>query len=208
MARTVTSYCKICRREGAPLFFKGARCFTQKCAIKKREYPPGMHVYRRQKVTDFGLKLRETQKLKRAYGLSHRQFLRVFEEAKRLKGNTGENLLQLLERRLGRVVATLGFAPSILGARQMIAHGHIQVNGKKMDVPSYTVKVGDLITVHGRERSQNLAKASIDIGLTGRAPHWLERSEEPPKGKVIGLPKREDVALPVNENLVVEYCSR
>ncbi len=208
MARTAKSFCKMCRREGVSLHLKGARCFTAKCAIKRREYPPGMHVYRRQKITDFGLKLRETQKLKRAYGLSHRQFLRVFQEAKRLRGNTGENLLQLLERRLNNVVATLGFAPSTLGARQMIAHGHILINGRKMNVPSYIVKLGDVVTVHGRERSQKLAKESIDIGLQGRTPQWLERNEEPPRGKIVGMPTREDVVLPVNENLVVEYCSR
>ena len=208
MARTFKSFCKLCRREGVSLHIKGANAFSAKCAVKKREYPPGQHVYRRQKISDYGLKLRETQKLKRAYGLSDRQFRRFFDRALRMPGNTGGNLLQLLERRLMSVVATLGFAPSCLGARQMIAHGHVKVNGRKMAVPSYIVRPGDVITVHERERSRKLAKRSIDIGLQGRTPAWLERNEDPPTGKVVGHPTREDVSLPVNENLVVEYCSR
>ena len=208
MARTFKSFCKLCRREGVSLHIKGANAFSAKCAVKKREYPPGQHVSRRQKISDYGLKLRETQKLKRAYGLSDRQFRRFFDRALRMPGNTGGNLLQLLERRLMSVVATLGFAPSCLGARQMIAHGHVKVNGRKMAVPSYIVRPGDVITVHGRERSRKLAKRSIDIGLQVRTPAWLERNEDPPTGKVVGHPTREDVSLPVNENLVVEYCSR
>jgi len=208
MARTFKSFWKLCRREGVSLYIKGANAFAAKDPLKRRDYPPGQHVYRRQKVSDYGLKLRETQKLKRAYGLSDRQFRRMFEEAGRMSGNKGGNLLQLLERRLMSVVATLGFAPSMNGARQMIAHGHILVNGRKMTIPSYVVKLGDTLTVHKRERSQNLAKRSIDIGLQGRTPGWLERTEEPPTGKVIGMPTRDDVSLPVNENLVVEYCSR
>lgn len=208
MARTFKSFCKLCRREGVSLHIKGANAFSAKCAVKRREYPPGQHVYRRQKISDYGLKLRETQKLKRAYGLSDRQFRRFFDQALRMPGNTGGNLLQLLERRLMSVVATLGFAPSCLGARQMIAHGHVKVNGRKMSVPSYIVRPGDVITVHERERSRTLAKRSIDIGLQGRTPAWLERKEDPPAAKVVGHPTREDVSLPVNENLVVEYCSR
>jgi small subunit ribosomal protein S4 len=208
MARTFKSFCKLCRREGVSLHIKGALSFSAKCAVKRREYPPGQHVYRRQKISDYGLKLRETQKLKRAYGLSDRQFRRMFDLAKRMSGNTGGNLLQLLERRLMSVVATLGFAPSCNGARQMIAHGHILVNGRKMSVPSYVVQLGDELRVHKRERSQGLAKRSIDIGLQGRTPAWLERSEEPPIAKVVGMPTRDDVSLAVNENLVVEYCSR
>ena len=132
----------------------------------------------------------------------------MFGVAKKMDGNTGANLLQLMERRLMSVVATLGFAPTMNGARQMIAHGHVQVNGRKMTVPSYVVKLGDVIKVHPRERSQALAKRSIDVGLQGRTPAWLERSEEPPTGKIVGMPTRDDVSLPVNENLVVEYCSR
>ncbi len=208
MARTFKSFWKLCRREGVSLYIKGANAYAAKHPIKRREYPPGQHVYRRQKISEYGLKLRETQKLKRAYGLSARQFRRTFDKAKRMQGNTGSNLLQLLERRLMSVVATLGFAPSMNGARQMVAHGHILVNGRKMTIPSYIVKSGDVLTVHKRERSQKLAKRSIDIGLQGRTPAWLDRSEEPPTGKVVGMPTRDDVSLPVNENLVVEYCSR
>ena len=208
MARYTDNKCKLCRREGMKLFLKGQRCFTDKCALSRRNYPPGVHAQRRSKVTDYGLHLREKQKLKRIYGVLERQFRLYFKEAERLKGNTGENLLQLLERRLNNVVATLGFAPSMLGARQMVAHGHILVNDRKMNVPSYIVRLGDVVTVHARERSRKLAKESIDIGLQGRTPQWLERNEEPPRGKIVGMPTREDVALPVNENLVVEYCSR
>jgi small subunit ribosomal protein S4 len=208
MARTYNSFWKLCRREGVSLYIKGAHAFSAKGATKRREYPPGQHVYRRIRISDYGLKLRETQKLKRAYGLSHRQFLRMYREASRMAGNTGENLLQLLERRLMSVVATLGFAPSMNGSRQMVAHGHIRVNGRKVLSPSYVVKLGDVVTVHPRERSQKLAKRSIDVGLQGRTPAWLDRSEEPPTGKVVGMPTRDDVSLPVNENLVVEFCSR
>jgi len=208
MARTYKSFCKLCRREGVSLHIKGANAFSAKCAVKRREYPPGQHVYRRQKVSDYGLKLRETQKLKRAYGLNDRQFRRMYDIAMKMPGNTGANLLQLLERRLMSVVATLGFAPSCNGSRQMIAHGHVLVNGRKVSTPSYLVRKGDVITVHKRERSQQLAKRSIDIGLQGRTPAWLERSEEPPTGRVVGMPTRDDVSLPVNENLVVEFCSR
>lgn len=208
MARNFQSVCKLCRREGAQLYLKGARCFTVKCAVKKREYPPGAHVFRRQKISDFGQKLRETQKVKRVYGLNHRQFRRFFAEALRLPGNTGANMLQLLERRLLNVIALLGFAHSRPSARQMIAHGHVLVNGRRMDIPSYIVKVGDSITVHPRERSRALAKSSLDVGLQARVPAWLQRTEDPPSGKVVALPTREDVTLPINENLVVEYCSR
>lgn len=208
MARTFKSFWKLCRREGVSLYIKGAHSLTPKKGLERREYPPGQHVYRRIKLTEYGLKLRETQKVKRAYGLSDRQFRRMFNLARQMSGNTGENLLQIMERRLMSVIATLGFAPTMNGARQMVAHGHVRVNGKKMTIPSYIVKVGDTITIHPRERSQNLAKRSIDVGLQGRMPAWLQRSEEPPTGKVVGLPTREDVSLPVNENLVVEYCSR
>jgi small subunit ribosomal protein S4 len=208
MARTYKSFWKLCRREGVSLYIKGAHAFTQKTGLQRREYPPGQHVYRRIKISEYGLKLRETQKVKRAYSLSDRQFRRMFEIAKVMQGNTGENLMLLMERRLMSVVATLGFAPTMAGARQMVAHGHIHVNGRKMTIPSYVVKVGDEIRVHSRERSQALAKRSIDVGLQGRTPAWLARSEEPPSGKIVGMPTREDVSLPVNENLVVEYCSR
>jgi len=208
MARTYKSFWKLCRREGVSLYIKGAHAFNPKPGLQRREYPPGQHVYRRIKITDFGLKLRETQKVKRAYGLSDKQFRRFFEMAQRMEGNTGANLLELMERRLMSVVATLGFAPTMAGARQMIAHGHVLVNGRKMSIPSYIVKLGDEITIHSRERSRKLAQRSIDVGLQGRTPAWLERTEDPPKAKVIGMPTREDVSLPVNENLVVEYSSR
>jgi small subunit ribosomal protein S4 len=208
MARTYKSFWKLCRREGVSLYIKGAHSFNPKGAAKRREYPPGQHVYRRIKLSDYGLKLRETQKLKRAYGLSDRQFRRTFADALRMPGNTGANLLQLMERRLMSVVATLGFAPSMNGARQMVVHGHVLVNGRKTTVPSYLVRLGDVVTVHARERSRKLAQRSIDVGLQGRTPAWLARSEDPPSGKVVGMPLREDVSLPVNENLVVEYCSR
>ena len=208
MARTFNSFWKLCRREGVSLYIKGAHALTPKKGLERREYPPGQHVYRRIKVTEYGLKLRETQKVKRAYGLSDRQFRRMFGVAKRMPGNTGESLLQLMERRLMSVVATLGFAPTMNGSRQMVAHGHVLVNGKKMSIPSYIVQHGDVITIHSRERSQKLAQRSIEVGLQGRMPAWLERSEKPPTGKVVGMPTRDDVSLPVNENLVVEYCSR
>ncbi|MBL9085657.1 MAG: 30S ribosomal protein S4 [Planctomycetia bacterium] len=206
MARSIGPKCRLCRREGVQLFLKGDRCDTVKCAVKKREKVPGMHEFRRMKHTDYGMKLREKQKVKRYYGLTERQFQRVFREAARRDGNTGETLLVLLERRLDNVAYLLGLASSRATARQMIAHGNINLNGKRMDIPSALVSVGDVVTPGKRES----AKAAVKRSFEERARHvpaWLTRDDAALEGKVTGLPTRRDVPLEVNEQLIVEFCS-
>jgi len=208
MARYTGAVCRLCRREGVKLFLKGARCDTAKCAISRREYPPGMHSWRRGKFSEFGTQLREKQKLKRAYGLLEKQFRLYFAEAERKKGNTGENLMVLLERRLDNVVYILGFASSRAQGRQLISHGHIAVNGRRVDIPSYQVKVGDTIEPYGSETSKKLIKAHAEENAEHPIPGWLERSIDPPKGSVVALPTFDDVTLPVQVQLVVEFCSK
>jgi small subunit ribosomal protein S4 len=206
MARTTGPKCRLCRREGVQLFLKGDRCDTVKCAVKKRQKVPGMHEFRRIKHTDYGMKLREKQKVKRYYGLTERQFQRVFREAARREGNTGETLLVLLERRLDNAAYLLGFASSRATVRQMIAHGNLRVNGARLDVPSALVSVGDVIQAGKRES----AKAAVAKAFEERSRHvpaWLSRDDQALEGKVTGLPTRKDVPLEVNEQLIVEFCS-
>jgi len=206
MARNVGPKCRLCRREGVQLFLKGDRCDTVKCAVKKREKVPGMHEFRRIKHTDYGMKLREKQKVKRYYGLTERQFQRVFREAVRREGNTGETMLLLLERRLDNVAYLLGFASSRATVRQMISHGNVTLNGRRMDIPSAIVSVGDLIAPGKREST----KAFLTAAFEERAKHvpaWLSRDDAGLEGKVTGLPSRKDVPLEVNEQLIVEFCS-
>jgi small subunit ribosomal protein S4 len=190
------------------LFLKGSRCDTAKCAVERREQPPGMHSWPRRKITAYGAQLREKQKLKRYYGLLERQFRVYFARAEREKGNTGENLLRLLESRLDNVVACLGFAASRSAARQFVRHGHILVNGRRASIPSFIVKAGDELAVANRPKSKAAVVAAL-AGTQGRnVPGWLEVSAEPPAGKVLRAPTREDVSLPVQEQLVVEMLSR
>ena len=189
------------------LFLKGQRCFSEKCGINRRDYPPGVHT-RPRKTTDYQIQLREKQKAKRIYGVLERQFMRYFETARRQKGNTGENLLALLERRLDNVVLSLGLALARFDARQTIAHGHIRVNGRRMDIPSYLVRPGDVIEVHGTEKIRKKAQEAIEINKGQGIPAWLEAMPAELKGKVVGLPKREDVPHPINEQLIIELCSR
>ncbi len=206
MARLIGPKCRLCRREGVQLFLKGDRCDTVKCAVKKREKVPGMHEFRRMKHTDYGIKLREKQKVKRYYGVTERQFQRVFREAARREGNTGETLLLLLERRLDNVATLLGFASSRNTVRQMIAHGNVRVNGKRLDVPSAIVSVGDVIAPGPRESTRTAVKASFEQ-RSKHLPPWLARDDAALEGKVAGLPTRKDVPLDVNEQLIVEFCS-
>ena len=208
MARYRGSVCRLCRREGAKLFLKGSRCLTEKCAIDRREYPPGQHGQRRPRVSEYRIQLREKQKLKRIFGLQEAQFRGVFYKAERKQGVTGELLLQLLERRLDNVVYRLGLAASRNEARQLVTHGHFLVNGRKVDIPSYLVRIGDVIAV--KERSKKLvsferAIATIDARTI---PQWLEVDKTQYRGEVKALPMPDDIALPVNAQLVVELYSR
>lgn len=207
MARYHGAVCRLCRREGLKLFLKGSRCFTDKCAIERRNYPPGEHGLGRSKQSPYGQQLREKQKARRIYGLLERQFRRYFEWAEREKGITGESLLRLLERRLDSVVYRLGFASSRKEARQMVAHGHFQVNGRKVRVPSYLVKVGDAIQLRPESKLQERIAENVAAGR-GQVPAWLEVVPAEKRGVVRGLPLREDIQLPVQEQLIVELYSK
>ena len=207
MARFTGNVCKLCRREGMKLFLKGQRCFSEKCGINRRDYPPGMHT-RPRKTTDYATQLREKQKAKRIYGVLERQFMKYFQTAVRQKGNTGENLLVLLERRLDNVVLNLGLSLSRYDARQMVAHGHVFVRGRRMSVPSYLVRPGDEIEIRGKEKIKKKAAEAVEINKGQGIPGWLEALPAELKGKVNQLPSREDVPHPINEQLIVELCSR
>ena len=208
MARHLGPSCKLCRREGIKLFLKGTRCDTAKCAVGRRDYPPGQHAWRRRKMSDYGVGLREKQKVKRFYGLMEHQFRLYFAEAQRVKANTGEALLILLERRLDNVVTRLGFAPSRRQARQLVNHGHITVNGKKVDVPSYLVSAGEVIAAASKEKVQKIVRDNLDLTKDLGLPSWLERVTQPPQGQVLALPNRDEVSIPVQEQLIVEFCSK
>ena len=210
MGRYLDSSCKLCRREGVKLMLKGIRCETAKCPIEKKErnLGPGMHGWRRGRASEYAVRLREKQKVKRYYGLLERQFNRIFRQAERVKGNTGELLLQLLERRLDNVVYKLNFAPSRKAARQMITHGHIYVNGRKVDVGDYTIKVGDKITTKGSEKSVKEIKQQLESNPNFTTQSWLQLDREVPSATIVAFPSREDVQILVEEHLVVEFCSR
>jgi small subunit ribosomal protein S4 len=213
MARHLDSVCKLCRREGIKLYLKGSRCESPKCAIERRNTPPGMHS-RRGKMTEYGERLREKQKLKRFYGLLERQFRRYFVLASHSKDNTGEALLSILERRLDNVVHRLGFAPSRAGARQLVAHGHVKLNGKNCDIPSLLVEAGDTIAVKNRPRSIEQVKLNQQSHKEP-IPDFLEiTGSEPPEGRMIRIPSRGDADprlskdKELNEQLIIEFCSR
>ena len=210
MGRYLGSSCKHCRREGIKLMLKGTRCETAKCPVEKkqRSLAPGMHGWRRGRLREYGVRLREKQKVKRFYGIMERQFMRYFHQAERLKGNTGETLLQLLERRLDNVVYKLNFAPSRKSARQLITHGHICVNGRKLDLPDYSIEVGDKIVLKGAEKSVKKVKQQLDTNPNFTAQAWLQLERTKPEATIVSLPTRDDVQIPVEEQLVVEYCSR
>jgi small subunit ribosomal protein S4 len=207
MARYTDAKCRLCRREGMKLFLKGARCFTDKCAIERRNYPPGQHGLNRGKLTPFGVQLREKQKAKRIYGVLEKQFRRYFQMAEREKGVTGENLLRLLELRLDNVVHRLGFAASRREARQMVAHGHFQVNGRKVSIPSYLVKVGDVVSLRAGSRQAARVDDNLNAGR-GAVPPWLELDAAARRGTVRAVPLREDIQIPVSEQLIVELYSK
>jgi small subunit ribosomal protein S4 len=209
MARYIGAVCRLCRREGMKLFLKGERCYTEKCAIEKRNLPPGQHgKLRKAKLVGYGLQLREKQKVKRIYGVLENQFRRYFEMADRQRGITGETLLQLLERRLDNVVYRLGFATSRSQARQFVRHGHFSVNGKKVDVPSFSVKAGDVVAVRGGS-AENAAIQHAMEEVKGRGiPEWIAFDAGTLSGRIASLPTREQINLPVQEQLIVELYSK
>lgn len=208
MARQTAPVCRMCRREGTKLFLKGTRCDTPKCAFERHESPPGMNTFRRGKLTDYAIHLREKQKVKRYYGVLERQFRKYFKRAESAKGNTGEVLMSLLERRLDNVVCRLGFGQSRAQARMIVNHGHVTVNGRRVDVPSYLTRPGDVIRVKDRPKSTQLARANLEE--TGRdVPEFLSLVDGPqPEGHVLRLPQAEDVSVPVQTQLIVELCSK
>lgn len=211
MARNIDPVCKMCRREGVKLYLKGARCDSPKCALDRRKSAPGMHGAKRTKLSDYGVRLREKQKLKRFYGLLEAQFRRVFQIATRSPANTGESLLSLMERRLDNVVYRLGFCNSRRMARQFVTHGHVQVNGRAVNIPSYITRAGDTITVRNRAASRGMAKLMLQNN-SGKPPDFLERvSVDPPEGRVLRLPSRDDVdpnIRDINEQLIIEISAR
>jgi len=209
LARYIGAVCRQCRREGTKLFLKGDRCFTDKCAIDKRSYPPGQHGSGfRQKMSEFGTQLREKQKVKRIYGMLEKQFRRMFTEADRRKGMTGDNLLIMLEKRLDNVVYRLGFGASRNEARQLVRHGHIQLNGKKADIPSIQVRLNDQISVREKSRKHPQILSAMEAARRKGSSSWLELDTKNFLGKVVGEPKREELTLPIQEQFIVELYSR
>ena len=209
MARYTDAVCRLCRREGIKLFLKGTKCFSEKCPIEKRNFAPGQHGKdRKAKVVGYGLQLREKQKAKRMYFTQETQFRNYFEKAARTRGVTGEMLLQQLERRLDNVVFRLGFGISRRQARQLVRHGHVQVDGRKVNIPSYEVNVGEEIAIRDGSRKLAILEQAKEVASHQPAPTWLEIDRDNHKGRVLSLPKREEIQLPVNEQLIVELYSK
>ena len=208
MARYLGPSCRLCRREGVQLYLKGDRCYTDKCAIERRHYPPGQHGQRRGKLSDYGLQLREKQKVKRIYGILEKQFRGYFERAERQKGVTGTNLLVFLERRLDNVVYRLGFANSRAQARLMVRHGQMMVNGHKVSLPSFLVKKGDVIQVTEKSRNLPIIRDALEAVARRGLPAWVDLAKEEAKGRVIMLPTREDITMPIQEHLIIELYSK
>ena len=206
MARYTGATCRLCRREGQKLFLKGDRCYTDKCAFVRRSYAPGQHGAAKKKLSNYGVQLREKQKARRIYGVLEGQFRHYYEKADHMKGITGENLLMLLEMRLDNVVYRLGYSASRNEARQLVTHGHFLVNGKKVDIPSYKVSVNDVISVCEKSRGSEKFKTFAENPKT--LPKWLEANVENYEGKVVAVPAREDIDVPVNETLIVELYSK
>ena len=208
MARYTDEQCRICRRNGEKLFLKGSRCYTDKCSISRRNYAPGQHGQKRAKLSEYGTQLREKQKTKSFYGVGERQFRKYFEIASSKKGITGENLLQILESRLDNVVYRLGYGSSRPQARQLVNHGIFEVNGKRVDIPSYLVKPGDVIAVRESKKETGAVKVNVEENAARPVPEWLEKNSETLSGKVIRLAAREDIDIPVEEHLIVELYSK
>lgn len=207
MAKYTESDCRLCRREGAKLFLKGERCYSAKCALTRRPVAPGQHGAGRKKVSEYGLQLREKQKAKRTYGVLEKQFRKTYRTAEKLKGQTGENLLQLLERRLDNVVYRLGIAGSRSQARQIVNHAHITVNGRTVNIPSYTTKQGDVIAVKENKQNKPYFKALAETKKLN-LPKWLEYNADKMEGRLIALPEKEDLDVTIAENMIVELYSK
>jgi small subunit ribosomal protein S4 len=209
MARYIGPVCRQCRREGEKLFLKGEKCYTEKCPVDRRSYAPGQHGQNRnRRVSEYGLHLREKQKLRRIYGILERQFERYYEKAVKSRGVTGEVLLELLETRLDNIVYRLGIAPSRPAARQIIMHGHIQINDKKVDIPSAPVKAGDIISVREKSREIPLIRESVEASASRGVPEWLEWNPETFTGKLLAVPRRDQIDITIQEHLIVEHYSR
>lgn len=208
MARYSGSVCRLCRRENLKLFLKGERCYTDKCAIERRNYPPGQHGQARPKFSEYSIQLREKQKVKRMYGLLESQFRRTFALATKVKGITGEALLVLLERRLDNVAYRLGFASSRADARMLVRHGHVLVNGRRITIPSYFVRVGDVVSIGEKSRQMTRVVAAMESAQRRGVPEWAEVDREALTGRIKVLPTRSDVTAPINEKLIVELYSK
>ena len=209
MSRITDHKCKLCRREGMKLFLKGQRCFTEKCAVRRRETAPGAGASKmRGRLSEYGTRLREKQKLKRIYGVGEKQFKLYFHEAERLRGNTGENLMVLLERRLDNVVVSSGLALSRNHARQMINHGHVRVNQKKVDVCSYQLRPGDVIQPGTAENTRKMVSEAVEVNKSQPVPGWIEVTPDTLTSRMVSVPRREDVPHPIQEQLIIELCSK
>ncbi len=208
MARYTGSVCRQCRRENMKLFLKGDRCFSDKCSYDRRGYPPGQHGQRRSKQSDYGMQLREKQKVRRIYGISEKQFRIAFKRADRQKGITGTNLLSLLETRMDNTVFRLGFVNSRNQGRHFVRHNHFTVNGKKVNIPSYQMKKGDVIELREKSRKVQAISDSLDAIVRRGVPQWLEINKDSFKGQIVGIPTREDITLPIQEQLIVELYSK
>ncbi|MCB1195226.1 30S ribosomal protein S4 [bacterium] len=208
MARYTGPVCKLCRREGEKLFLKGYRCYTPKCCMERRNFAPGMHGKRRTKLSSYGEQLREKQKLKRTYGMLEKSFRLLFERANRQQGITGENLLRLLELRLDNVVYRSGFQPGRIPARMYVSHGHVSVNGRTVDIPSYTLRTGDVVVIRDKEKSRKAASESLKLTESRIIPSWLSVDKDAFKAVIEKLPERDEIDTPVNEQLIVELYSK
>jgi small subunit ribosomal protein S4 len=208
MARNLGPVCRLCRREGLKLFLKGERCYTDKCAIERRNYPPGAHGQARTRFSEFSIRLREKQKVKRIYGLLEKQFAQYFELAERMPGITGENLLVLLERRLDTVVLRLGFASSPAQARQLVRHGHIQVDGKSVTIPSFLLDVNQTVSINEKSRQKKVVVDAIELAQRRGVAPWISLEREQFRGSMKALPVRADLTMPISEKLIVEHYSR
>lgn len=208
MARYKDEQCRICRREGQKLFLKGSRCYTDKCSVTRRNYAPGDHGQRNKKLSEYGTQLREKQKTKAFYGVGEKQFRKYFEMAENKKGITGEILLQILESRIDNVVYRAGFGASRAQARQLVNHGHFEVNGKKVDIASYLVKPGDVIALREIKKDNKIIKENVEVNASKPVPEWIEKDNEKVQAKILRLANREDVDIPVEEHLIVELYSK
>ncbi|MGH7933035.1 MAG: 30S ribosomal protein S4 [Candidatus Binataceae bacterium] len=208
MARNLGPVCRLCRREGLKLFLKGERCYSDKCAIERRNYPPGAHGQARTRFSEFAIRLREKQKVKRIYGMLETQFSQYFEQAERMAGITGENLLVLLERRLDNVIYRLGFASSLAQARQLVRHGHFEVNGRTVTIPSYLLAVNQVVSITEKSRQKKVIVEAMELAQRRGVPPWMTLEREQFRGSLRALPVRSDLTMPISEKLIVEHYSR